>query len=113
MSNNFKQCPIHFSREAKIFLRRAFPPCATPGYGSSMNNSTKYSEFDHNTGIQDFWGFEVCNGLGGLWGALSPKIVSIFVHLVRISHYRAYVLQFFAKHWKTSPNVSKVISHHF
>jgi len=29
---------------------------------------------------------------------LSPKIASVFVHVLRISHNRAYVLQFFAKH---------------
>jgi len=55
-------------------------------------------------GIQDFWGLEVCNGFGGLRGALSPKIVSIFVHLVRISRYRAYVLRFFCK---TLKNLTK------
>jgi len=49
----------------------------------------------------------------GFWGALSSKIASVFVHLVRISCQRAYVLQFFAKYLKTSPKVSKVISHHF
>jgi len=34
----------------------------------------------------------------GLWVVLSPKIAPVFVRLVRISRYRAYVLQFFAKH---------------
>ena len=34
----------------------------------------------------------------GFWGVLSPKTAPVFVHLVRIIRYRAYVLQFFAKH---------------
>jgi len=34
----------------------------------------------------------------GVLGVLSPKIASVFVHLVRISRYRAYVLHFFAKY---------------
>jgi len=63
------------------------------------NTLTSAKFLTYYTGIQDFWGLEVCNGFGG-WGALSPKIASVFVHLVRltISRYRVYVLQFFAKY---------------
>jgi len=50
-----------------------------------------------NTAVQDLWGLEVCNGFG-VWGALSPKIASVFIRLVRISRYRPYVLQFFTKY---------------
>jgi len=39
-------------------------------------------------------GADVCNGF---WGPLTPKIISVFVYLVRISRYRVYVLQFFGK----------------
>ena len=56
----------------------------------NAKNNHRYTGVLVTWSLQQIWAF---------WGALSPKIASIFVHLVRISRYRAHVLQFFAKHW--------------
>ena len=84
---------------AKIFFRRILP------YWLWIN-----PWLINYTGIQDFWGLEACNGFGSFGGRWVQKLhpfLSIWSGLA------ARVLQFFAKYWKTSPKVSKVISHHF
>jgi len=63
----------------------------------------------YNTGIEDFWGLEVCNGFGGRRVQKSDLFLSIWSGLVA----RGQRFAFFAKYCKTSPKVSKVTSHHF
>jgi len=76
------KCFLHFSYQNCILFKTAYYP-----FFRAL--STNKPKFKNNTGIQDFWGLEVCNGFGGFggrWVQKSYPFLSIWSGLAATGH---------------------------